>query len=102
MGVQITELLVKKEIEISQLRGKTVAVDAPNHLYQFLSTIRQRDGSLFTDSKGNVTSHLIGLLSRTANLLKQGVRLVYVFDGRVPELKRAETRKRAGIKKEAA
>ncbi len=101
MGVQITELLVRKEIEVSSLNGKTLAVDAPNHLYQFLSTIRQRDGSLFTDSKGNVTSHLIGLLSRTSSLLRSGLRLVYVFDGKVPELKRAENRKRHELKEAA-
>jgi len=102
MGVQITELLVKKEIEISDLKGRNIAVDAPNHLYQFLSTIRQRDGSLFTDSNGDITSHLIGLLSRTTTLLKNGLKLVYVFDGKVPELKRAETRKRREFKEEAA
>src|SRR3989338_5158139 len=101
MGVQITELLVRKEISIGSLRNKTIAVDAPNHLYQFLSTIRQRDGTLFTDSKGNVTSHLIGLLSRTANLLRNGLKLVYVFDGRVPGLKHAETQKRALLKEAA-
>ena len=102
MGVQITDILVKKEIELSSLRNKTLAVDASNHLYQFLSTIRGIDGSLLTDSRGNVTSHLIGLLSRTTNLMKQGIRLVYVFDGAVPDLKRAETRKRRQIKEEAA
>ncbi|MAG16290.1 flap endonuclease-1 [Candidatus Woesearchaeota archaeon] len=102
MGVQITELLVKKEVEIAQLKNKTIAVDAPNHLYQFLSTIRQRDGSLFTDSDGNITSHLIGLLSRTTTLLKNKLKLFYVFDGKVPELKRAETRKRHEQKERAA
>lgn len=101
MGVQITELLVRKDVEVVALNGKIVAVDAPNHLYQFLSTIRQRDGSLFTDANGNVTSHLIGLLSRTSSLLRSGVRLVYVFDGKVPELKRAENRKRHELKEAA-
>ncbi len=98
MGVQITELLQGKEISVEQLHGKVLSVDAPNHLYQFLSTIRQRDGSLFTDSNGNVTSHLIGLLSRTTSLLKSGLKLVYVFDGKVPDLKRAEVRRRADVK----
>ncbi len=101
MGVQITELLVRKELEVAGLKGRTIAVDAPNHLYQFLSTIRQRDGSLFTDANGNVTSHLIGLLSRTSSLLRSGLRLVYVFDGKVPELKRAENRKRHELKEAA-
>ena len=102
MGVQITDLLARKEIELASLKRKILAVDAPNHLYQFLSTIRGIDGSLLTDSRGNVTSHLIGLLSRTTNLLKQDIKLVYVFDGKAPNLKRAEIRKRRELKEEAA
>lgn len=101
MGVKLTELLIRKELEIYQLKNRTIAVDAQNHLYQFLSTIRQPDGSLFTDSRGNVTSHLIGLLSRTSSLLKSGLRLVYVFDGKVPKLKKPETQRRAELKAEA-
>ena len=54
MGVSITELLVKKEIEIDSLSGKILVVDGPMWLYQFLSSIRQPDGSLLSDSKGNV------------------------------------------------
>ena len=54
MGVAITELLVMKDIDIASLRGKTLVVDAPMWLYQFLSSIRQRDGSLLTDSKGRL------------------------------------------------
>ena len=102
MGVQITELLKKKEIKLSSLSQKKIAIDAPNHLYQFLSTIRAVDGALLMDSKGRPTSHLIGLFSRTTNLLKQNIKLVYVFDGQVPELKKAELRKRRIIKEEAA
>ena len=44
MGVQISEIIPRKEIEISDLKGKIVAVDAFNTLYQFLTTIRQPDG----------------------------------------------------------
>ena len=58
------DILEKETITLEDLSGKTLAVDAFNMLYQFLSTIRQRDGSLLTDSKGNVTSHLTGLFNR--------------------------------------
>jgi flap endonuclease-1 len=101
MGVQLTEILKIKETSIEALKGKTLAVDAPNHLYQFLSNIRQPDGNLLTDSNGNVTSHLIGLLSRTTALLRAGLKLAYVFDGAVPELKKKELLKRRGVKEEA-
>jgi len=101
MGVNLKELIIKKPIEIDDLSGKTLAIDSFNMLYQFLTTIRQRDGSLFTDSKGHVTSHLIGLMSRTTKLMQKGLKLVFVFDGKAPEIKKAESEKRRVRKEEA-
>ncbi|HLD97078.1 MAG TPA: flap structure-specific endonuclease, partial [Candidatus Nanoarchaeia archaeon] len=95
MGVQITELLPKKEAKLEDFSNKVVAIDAANHLYQFLTTIRGPDGTFFTDSHGNVTSHLIGLFTRTTHLMKLGIRPVYVFDGVMPKLKNLEIRRRA-------
>ena len=101
MGVQITELLPLKDIELKELSGKIIAIDAPIFLYQFLTTIRQRDGTLLMDSKGNVTSHLSGIFFRTVKLLENGIKPVYVFDGKPPELKRKEQERRHEMKKEA-
>jgi flap endonuclease-1 len=101
MGVQITDLLPRKEIDIEFLKGKKIAVDSYNMLYQFLSTIRQRDGSLLVDSKGRVTSHLSGLFARTTNLMQRDIKLAFVFDGKAPELKKKERQRRAELKKEA-
>lgn len=102
MGVQITELLPKKAIKLEELSGKVLAVDASNHLYQFLTTIRAPDGAFFTDSKGNVTSHIIGLFSRTTHLMKLGIKPAYVFDGEMPALKRLEIKRRTELKEHAA
>ena len=101
MGVAITELLIKKEIELDELSGKTIVIDAPIQLYQFLSSIRGRDGSLLSDSKGEVTSHLIGLSSRIPKLMEKNIRLAYVFDGKVPDLKKKERVRRKELKIEA-
>ena len=101
MGVALTELLLIKEIELDFLRNKVLVVDASMWLYQFLSSIRQRDGSLLTDSKGNVTSHLMGLLSRVSNLSQQNIKLAFVFDGKPPKLKHLTLEKRKEIKIEA-
>ncbi len=87
MGLNIREIIPRKELEISDLNGKTVCVDAFNILYQFLSTIRQVDGTPLMDNKKRVTSHLSGLFYRNINLLSEGIKLVYVFDGKPPELK---------------
>src|SRR3989338_4212720 len=101
MGVALTELLLIKEIEIDALQNKILAVYASMWLYQFLSSIRQRDGALLTDSKGNVTSHLVGLLSRISNLMQHNVNLAFVFDGEAPLLKKLALEKRKEIKIEA-
>ncbi len=103
MGVNLKDLIaIKKEIAIEQLSGKVLAVDAFNTLYQFLTTIRAPDGSLFTDSKGCVTSHLIGLFNRTLRMMEANLKLVFVFDGEPPELKAKELHERKERKIEAA
>ena len=98
MGVALTELLLIKEIDVDSLQNKTLVVDASMWLYQFLSSIRQRDGTLLMDSKGNVTSHLVGLLSRISNLMQQNVKLAFVFDGEPPLLKKLTLEKRKELK----
>ena len=87
MGLNIKDIIPRKELQISDLQGKTVCVDAYNMLYQFLSTIRQPDGTPLMDNKQRVTSHLSGIFYRNVNLLSEGIKLVYVFDGKPPSLK---------------
>lgn len=101
MGTKLKDLLVMKEISFEDLKGKKLVVDSFNILYQFLSTIRQRDGSLLMDSKGNVTSHLTGLFNRTTRLMSEGLKLGFVFDGKPPELKRKERERRIAVKEGA-
>lgn len=100
MGLQIGEIIQKKQIAFSDLKNKVIAVDAFNAIYQFLTTIRQPDGTPLKDSKGNVTSHLSGLFYRNINLILEGIKLVYVFDGETPELKESTLKKRTQIKEE--
>jgi len=101
MGVALTELLLIRDIELGLLQNKVLVVDTPMWLYQFLSSIRQRDGSLLTDSKGQVTSHLMGLITRISNLSQQNISLAFVFDGEPPKLKHLTLEKRKEIKLEA-
>jgi flap endonuclease-1 len=101
MGLAITEILTPKEISIEDLRNKTLAVDTYNLLYQFLSSIRQADGTLLMDSKGRVTSHLSGLFHRITRLMSHGMKFIFCFDGEVPELKNKERERRKEIKVEA-
>jgi len=100
MGLNIGEIVPKKSIEFSYLKGKVIGVDASNIIYQFLSTIRQPDGTPLQDKKG-ITSHLSGLFYRNINLLNSGLKLVYIFDGKPPELKMETKKKRKQVKEEA-
>jgi flap endonuclease-1 len=94
MGLNIREIIPRKEINIFDLKGKTVCVDAFNILYQFLSTIRQIDGTPLMDNKKRITSHLSGIFYRNISLLSEGIKLIYVFDGQPPELKIKTHKKR--------
>ncbi|NOZ80347.1 MAG: flap endonuclease-1 [DPANN group archaeon] len=102
MGLAIKDLLEHHEVSYDQLKGKILCIDAYNLLYQFITTIRARDGTLLMDSQGQVTSHLIGLFSRLSNFLQKGLRMCFVFDGEVPELKSREIQRRKKVKAEAA
>jgi flap endonuclease-1 len=87
MGLQIGNITHRKGIEFKDLAGKIVAVDAFNAIYQFLSSIRQPDGTPLMDSKRRVTSHLSGLFYRNVALISEGIKLIYVFDGKYHALK---------------
>lgn len=101
MGVDLGDLIEARKIGFKELSGKKIAIDAYNALYQFLSIIRQPTGEPLMDSKGNITSHLSGLLYRTTNLLEFGILPVYVFDGIPPALKMKTLEERVEIREEA-
>jgi flap endonuclease-1 len=102
LGVNLRGLVPIETVDLKDLSGKTLAVDAFNALYQFLAIIRQPDGTPLKDATGKITSHLSGLFYRTSNLIEMGIKPVYVFDGVPPVLKRAEIERRHQIKVEAA
>ncbi len=101
MGVNLSPIVTAREIELEELRGKTVAVDAFNTIFQFLSIIRQPDGKPLMDSQGRVTSHLTGLLYRTANLIEAGIEPSFVFDGKPNELKAGTIEERIARREKA-
>ena len=101
MGVNFKDLIPKTQVKLEDLGGKVIAIDAYNAIYQFLSIIRQPDGTPLKDSSGKITSHLSGLFYRTSNLVEMGIKPIYVFDGIPPTLKAAEIERRKQVKVEA-
>ncbi|MGC9434562.1 MAG: flap endonuclease-1 [Methanomicrobiales archaeon] len=102
MGVAIRDILTEYRARVSweELAG-VAAVDAYNALYQFLTIIRQPDGTPLMDSEGRITSHFSGILFRNANFLEKGIRPVYVFDGSPPQLKEETVEARHAARDEA-
>jgi len=102
MGVAIRDILsdCRETVGWDNLAG-TAAVDAHNALYQFLSIIRQPDGTPLMNGAGRVTSHLSGILFRTVNFLEKGIRPVFVFDGKPPEFKQETIEERRLVRSRA-
>ena len=99
VGVILTPIITKDQTTLTELAGRTVAVDGNGELYQFLALIRLRDGTPLKDSKGRITSHLSGLFYRTTRLMADhALKLVFVFDGAPPTLKAREIAKRRAVK----
>ena len=101
MGVKIKDIIEPENITFKDLEGRTVAIDAFNTIYQFLSSIRQRDGTPLLDRDGNVTSHLSGLLYRNASIIEKGIKPIYVFDGAAPKEKSETQDARRQVREEA-
>ncbi len=102
MGVLLTPILRREKTSLRALSGRSFAVDGNIELHQFLAIIRKPDGTLFTDNTSRVTSHLIGLLTRTSTFVTEyKMKPVFVFDGRANPLKwkiieaRREARRKA-------
>jgi flap endonuclease-1 len=89
-----------KENEIKNYFGRKVAIDASMSIYQFLIAVRQ-DGSTLTNAEGETTSHLMGMFYRTIRMIENGIKPVYVFDGKPPEMKSGELAKRQERREEA-
>ncbi|MCL2142431.1 MAG: flap endonuclease-1 [Methanimicrococcus sp.] len=101
MGADIGDLLEREELTPTERKGKIIAFDAYNVIYQFITTIRGQDGKPLTDANGNMTSHLSGILYRTSGFMEDGIKPVFVFDGIPPELKAETIEKRREIREKA-
>lgn len=81
--------VLEQEVTMESYFGRKVAVDASMSIYQFLIAMQNRDGSMMlTNDAGEVTSHLQGLMNRTAKMLECGIKPAFVFDGKPPDLKK--------------
>jgi flap endonuclease-1 len=102
MGVALRDIIAEYKTPVTweSLPG-IAAIDANNALYQFLTIIRQPDGTPLMDQRGRVTSHLSGILFRAASFMEKGIKPVFVFDGKPAALKQATIDERRKVRETA-
>ncbi|KAL5717201.1 Elongation of fatty acids protein 2 [Ranunculus cassubicifolius] len=108
MGIKgLTKLLAANAPNSMQERtfdtyaGREIAIDASTSIYQFLIVVGRNGTQMLTNEAGQVTSHLQGMFARTIWLLEIGLKPVFVFDGKPPDLKRQELAKRSAKRMDA-
>jgi flap endonuclease-1 len=93
-----------KEDEMKNYFGRRVAIDASMSIYQFIIAMKgfsDGQGVELTNENGEITSHINGLFARTLRMVDEGLKPIYVFDGKPPEMKRGELQIRQQRAKEA-
>ncbi|KAG0575487.1 hypothetical protein KC19_5G007200 [Ceratodon purpureus] len=108
MGIKgLTKLLADnapgamKEQKFESYFGRKIAIDASMSIYQFLIVVGRTGSEMLTNEAGEVTSHLQGMFNRTIRVLEAGLKPVYVFDGKPPDLKKGELAKRYAKREDA-
>lgn len=102
-NADIRDIAVIDEVEIDTLSGSTVAVDAPNWLYKYMTTTTQfRRRETFTASDGTELPNLIGVPQGVKKFVENDIIPVFVFDGAPHEMKAKEIEERRQKRKSAA
>lgn len=87
-----------REQELTALHGRKIAIDASMAIYQFLIAVRTggpgQQAAMLTNDQGDPTSHIQGMFNRTIRFMTEGIKPVYVFDGKPPQIKSGELQKR--------
>ena len=83
---------------IKDYNKKYIVLDASMIIYQYVIAIRST-GSDLQDKNGKLTSHILGVLSKTFMLLKYDIFPIFVFDGKPPEIKYNTIKNRKNLKK---
>jgi flap endonuclease-1 len=96
---------IKELADMENLTGRKVAIDASMALYQFMVAVRSagegQASMMLTNEAGEVTSHIQGMFNRTIKMMVSGIKPVYVFDGKAPQMKGGELAKRSARRAKA-
>ena len=87
-------------MDIRKLNNKVIVFDISILIYRSVIAI-QSYGEALTNSKGEVTTHILGLFNKVIWLLEHGIKPIFVFDGKPPSIKQYTLKKRKDRKKRA-
>ncbi|XP_061464259.1 flap endonuclease 1-like isoform X2 [Rhineura floridana] len=104
MGISKLAELIKdyapdavSSVRLEEYRGRVVALDTSVAIYQFHTAMPE-----IINRHGQNIRALQGLFYRTFHLLENGIKPVFVFDGKPPDLKQRVLAKRAAARRKAA
>ena len=89
-----------QNVDNSKYKFKRIAIDISIFIYKIIISVRN-SGADYTNQKGEITSHILGLFNKTIELLNYGIIPVYVFDGKPPNIKNKTIENRKQIRKKA-
>jgi flap endonuclease-1 len=95
---EMPELILN--VDNSRYKFKRIAIDISILIYRIIISVRN-SGADYTNQKGEITSHILGLFNKTIELLGNGIIPVYIFDGKPPDIKNKTIENRKQIRKKA-
>jgi flap endonuclease-1 len=94
-NADLRQLAVLEEVPFEELEGDTVAVDAHNWLYKYLTTtVKWTSDDAYTTAEGTEVANLIGVVQGLPKFFEHDLTPVFVFDGAVTDHKEAEIEQR--------
>lgn len=98
----LRELAAIEEVPFADLAGTTVAIDAHNWLYRYLTTtVKWTAEGVYTTSDGTEVANLVGVVQGLPKFFENDITPVFVFDGVVTDLKEGEISERRAAKERA-
>jgi flap endonuclease-1 len=93
-NADLRDLAVVEPIALADLAGTTLAVDAHNWLYRYLTTTVRFTASERYTTGGEEVANLIGIVTGLPTFFEHDITPVFVFDGGASDLKTAELERR--------
>ncbi len=91
----LRQLASLEEISFDDIEGSVVAIDAHNWLYRYLTTtVKWTSDEVYTTEDGTEVANLVGVVQGLPKFFEHDLVPVFVFDGRVTDMKSDEIESR--------